>query len=253
MLERIKLTDIRSHCLAHAPNEAGGYINTDGVFVPLVNLSSRPTEAFRFDIPDEKAIAVIHSHPGGPFSPSEMDQRQQRASGIPWGIFAFKDDREEFFWFGDEAPIPPLIGRGFRNYVTDCYAAMRDLYRQECYVTLPAFFHDWNWWKTGQQLIEAQYVDAGFKRIPDSQIRPGDVVLISIRSSTPNHTAVWIGDGLIYHHSSSRLTDSDPKSLSRVESAGPWMPHISAVLRHENSAVARAPWPLIRQKLQAGH
>lgn len=252
MLDKIKPTKFTEYLRSHAPFEAGGYIGPDGEFYPLRNRALNPSETFRFDHVPSEAIALIHSHPDGPFAPSEMDQMQQAAMDIPWGILAFKGRREEFFWFGDTAPMPPLVGRGFRHYVTDCYAGIRDLYRTCCDITLPNFPRAWDWWNEGEQLFERGFASAGFYQVPQGDARPGDVVLMSIKSHTPNHGAVWLGDSLIYHHLSSK-TESEPSHLAAIEPDGRWTPYISLVLRHEDSRVARTSWPLVRQKLSAGY
>ena len=250
MLDRINLTNIIAYCRACAPDEAGGYIGPDGNFYPLRNKALNPSETFRFDHVPEDAIALIHSHPGGPFAPSEMDQMQQAAMDIPWGIVAFTDDRTEIFWFGDTAPMEPLNNRGFRHYVTDCYAGVRDLYRTHCGVVLPNFPRSWDWWSHGQHLFLHGFEKAGFHEVARSDVREGDVLLMSIKSATPNHSAVWIGKSLIYHHMSSR-TESEPSNRAVVESDGRWIPFISMVLRHENGGIARTPWALVREKLSS--
>lgn len=230
--------ELIKYCRDAAPNEAGGYIDTSGTFHPLHNASLTPREAFYFpDIPPD-AAAVVHSHPGGPFAPSIGDQVQQIAMDIPWLIVAFKDDRTECFWFGDTAPIPPLVGRGFRHYVTDCYSACRDYYRVVCGLELPQFTRRWEWWEQGQTLYMDGFSVAGFREIPTDQLAPGDAVLMQIHAKTPNHAAIWLGDGLIYHHTSAR-SESVPGRLATVENVGRYSRHITAALRHDHSGIVR--------------
>jgi cell wall-associated NlpC family hydrolase len=241
------LTRAVDYCKRLAPLEAGGYIDRNGGFVPLQNLHPVPTEHFHFPHIPTDAQAIVHSHPGGPFAPSELDQRQQIAFDIPWVIIAFDSERTEVFTFGDSAPVPPLVGRGFRHYVTDCYAGMRDLYRVKLGVELPHFPRVWQWWERGGAMLADGFTQAGFSIVSDPM--PGDVLLCSLWSKTPNHCAVWLGDGLIYHHLSS-TKESAPDRLSTVEAAGRWFPYISTVVRHADDRVARASWSDIRRQLQ---
>lgn len=244
------MSDVIDYFKAKAPNEAGGYIDAQGVFHPLDNIADNPSSHFHFaSVPDD-AIKLVHSHPNGPFAPSEMDQRQQIAMAVPWQIVAWQGDRTEVFEFGDEAPIPPLIGRGFRHYVTDCYAACRDMYRTKCDVLLPHFPREWEWWRHDKRLLSEGFAEAGFHAIEHRDILPGDAMLMCVRADTPNHSAVYMGDGWIYHHMSGR-TESAPDRVACMDYLGRWQPYVTTVLRHEDNRITRTPWQAIRQELQA--
>lgn len=230
---------IEYYCKSKAPYEAGGYVSTSGEFVPCENVHHDPVNYFRFaDVPSD-ATAIIHSHPGGPFCPTEADQRAQMAWGIPWAIVAFDDVRTELFWFGDEVEPLPLVGRGFRHYVADCYRAIRDAYKFECGLELGEWPREWRWWLSGAALYEHGFPLEGFREIPLSDVRAGDAVLMSLRSKTPNHAALWLGAGLIYHHMSGK-TESEPGRLSTVEYAGRYQPYIVKALRNDDSRIDRA-------------
>lgn len=249
MLGATEFIKIARHCRKHAPYEAGGYIDVTGCFfVPMYNRCDDPTQGFEFVGVPDNASAIVHSHPYGPFYPSLMDQQQQIAIDVPWIIYAFDDKREEFFTFGDTAPIPPLVGRGYRYAVTDCYSASRDLYRVHCGVTLPHFPREWEWWCNGGNMLAQGYADAGFREVSKRDMTEGDALLLRIRSDVVNHAAVYVGDGLIYHHLSS-TKESDPSRLAVVEGIGRWLPFIDGVVRHADSRIKGATWPVIRKKL----
>lgn len=198
-------------------------------------------------IPDD-AKAVFHSHPGGPFAPSGMDMQYQYASALPHGIAAFSDTRGEMFWFGDETPIPPLIGRAFRHGVTDCYELIRHVWRLLWNIELPYIPREWKWWKDGQSLYNSGFKDAGFCEIPFSEVLPGDCIMFSIGSKVVNHAAVWLGDGLILHHLSSRVA-YDPFRLSTVEHYGEYGRFISKAVRYENGCIDRTACQKIRKEI----
>ena len=123
------------------------------------------------------------------------------------------------------------MGRGFRHGVTDCYSLIRDYYRLERDVVLPEFPRDWEWWCNEQDLYRDGFGKAGFERLVDVDLRPGDVFLAQIRSGVPNHGGVYLGDGLALHHLAARLP-VDATRLSRREPIDRWMKFISHWLRY---------------------
>ncbi|AHJ10718.1 tail assembly protein [Rhizobium phage vB_RglS_P106B] len=234
--------EIMKYCKSHAPNEACGFINSSNEFVPIKNISSEPEKAFKMkkgSVPDD-AKALVHSHPGGPFCPSEADMQQQIVTDIPWGICCFNERHQETFWFGDNVPMPPLIGRGFRHGVTDCYALIRDFYRAIHDIVLPEFPRNWEWWENNKTLYEDGFESAGFHSVNINEILPGDVFLATIpKSTTPNHGGIYLGDGLILHHCAARQPYA-PDRLSVVDPAVRWMSYVTKVLRHEDDTISRA-------------
>ena len=221
--------------------ETGGYISADRKFVPVRNTSTIPTEEYlpsQHEIPDD-ALAFVHSHQGGPFYPSETDMQQQIATGIPWGIAAFDDNYSEVFWLGNDVPRAPLVGRGFRHGVTDCYSLIRDFYKEIHGIELPEYPRDWEWWQQKKSLYLDGFKAAGFREIPVDEILPGDVFLATIKADSPNHAGVFLGNGLILHHSAGRF-GCDPSRLSTVEPANRLFHFLTKVLRHENNNIDRA-------------
>jgi cell wall-associated NlpC family hydrolase len=211
---------------------AGGEV----VFLP--NVSDDPVNEFRINEIPDNTQAVFHSHPGGPFYPTVMDMRQQIAMDIPWGIAAFSDRHSEVFWFGSDAPKQPLVGRGFRHGVSDCYSLVQDFYKEIHGLDIMDVPRDWEWWNNEESLYENLFQKAGFSPINSAEILPGDAFLATIRSKTPNHAGVYLGDGLILHHTCGR-DGYDPFRLSTVEPAARWFNFLSKVVRHENTQIDR--------------
>ena len=226
--------------------EICGYVMADGRFSKRVNTSDDPANSFRIrgKLPKD-AVAIVHSHPGGPFYPSAADMAQQRATALPWGIVSFSDRHEEVFWFGDEVPTPPLVGRGFRHGVTDCYSLVRDFYREQHGITLKEFPRDWEWWNNDEHLYLRGFEEAGFVEIDKNSILPGDLFMATIRSKTINHAGVYLGNGLILHHTCGR-DGYDPFRLSTVEPAARWLNFVTKVIRYENGDIDRTPGQGVR-------
>ena len=231
---------IQEDALKRFPEESCGAVTPDG-FVPLPNASPAPLISFDCSGAcaelqrDGKLLAVVHSHPNGPEGPSRWDMQFAATMEVPWGLVALEKDRvgEVFFW-GDQLPVPPLEGRGFRHGPSgtdgkgDCYALIRDWYRVERQIDLPDFPRSDLWWeeKDGpNDLYRDNFAAAGFRQIEPIAPQPGDVILCSIRSRVPNHGAVYLGNGLMIHHLHRRL--------SQIVPVGPWQKMIRMWLRRE--------------------
>lgn len=215
--------------------EGGGF-----EYLPVENLSDEPLTSFHIDERvvlkfRDRLASVIHSHPNGPDCPSESDMRQQLAYAIPFGIVSTDGVGcyEPFFW-GEGVPKEPLVGRGFRHGVTDCYGLVRDYYQEKCGITLKDYPRDWCWWEHGQRLYEDFLEVEGFVRIEQRDVREHDGFLAQLRSSTPNHAGVYVGGNLILHH----LTSSkpyDPSRVARRDPVGSWSKFICGFwVRHRS-------------------
>src|SRR5262245_28900395 len=170
----------KAHVAEAYPDEAAGIV-IDGEYQPLDNHSPTPGKDVVLD--DEALLRVaqadvfFHSHPDGIGCPSESDMRYQRQLGIPFVVMVWP--LYDVFWWGDTLTPAPLLGRGFRHGVHDCYSLLRDYYatvRQQPLIDQP---RGWNWWDqrdgTGQDLYRDYFDDAGFVKIPVNEAtEPGD-------------------------------------------------------------------------------
>lgn len=160
-------------------------------------------------------VAVCHSHPNELPKPSQADKVACEASGLAWHIVHVSIPE------GGETPMAtdivtvepsgyeaPLVGRVFSHGILDCYALVRDYYKREMDIELPDFERRDEWWKRGDTLYEDNFRACGFESIT-GPIQPGDAILMQIRSPTPNHAAIYIGDGKILHHFYGRLSSRD--------------------------------------------
>lgn len=235
------IADAKKHALECFPEESCGLV-VNGVYVPERNISPDPTKKFAIDpgrYPLSGLEALIHSHPGqgtsqNPLCPSAADMNAQMAMAKPWGIIPVVGDwAGDPLWFGDQVPIAPLIGRPFVSGVHDCYAGVRDLYRLDYGITLKNYARDYLWWyKKGENLLEDNFADAGFIEVPTSQIQPGDVILMALRSDHPtSHCGVYLAGGLIFHHLIGRL--------SRREPIHGWMRFVRRVVRYADGLPSR--------------
>ena len=240
-------TAAAAHAERHPDVEAAGLV-VDGrrgpVYRAVANVHETPATAFRVD-PETLAEAadagvlraVVHSHVGPAawaWVPSEADMRAQEALGVPWGLVVVDGgSASRPVWFGDQAPVPPLLGRPFRWGVTDCYALVRDWFRLHRPTrTPPSMPRAWGWWERpedGPDPFLAHAEAAGFTATADAP-RCGDIVLLRLRPDAVSHCAVVVRDGVLAHHPGAR-TPYAPAMLSREEPLARWAPYIQATLR----------------------
>lgn len=215
---------IKDHAIEQFPRESCGVIvihKGKEVYLPCRNIADSATEHFAIDPHDYIAaeeigeiVGIVHSHPNVPARPSEADKVMCEASGLPWYIVNVQRSdagnlhTSEVFRFEPTGYKAPLIGRPFHHGVLDCYSLVKDWYAENYGVALPHFERRDNWWNNGQKLYLDNYERAGFEPIKGA-IQFGDVILMQIRSPTPNHAAVYIGDGQIVHHQAGRLSSRD--------------------------------------------
>ena len=137
--------------------------------------------------------------------------------------FMSPEDREEmnrlkkpFVYLGStkdisEAYLPDryverhqYVGRPFLHGIFDCYTLVRDFYRREWGLWLPANIQrTYGWWENGENL----YVDGapkyGFRTADD--VRRHDLIVMKF-GPVPNHGAIYLGDGKILHHVGGRFS-----------------------------------------------
>ena len=154
-------------------------------------------------------IAVIHSHPVTPPSPSQADKVSCEQSGLKWHIV---NPKTEMWGYCEPTGYkPPLIGRQWVWGVTDCWSLVRDYYKEQHNIQLL----DYERPTTPQDFLDnplfEQYAErTGFRQLnKDEKLQKGDVLLMSILHPTLNHVAIFLGDEIL-HHLADRLSTREP-------------------------------------------
>jgi proteasome lid subunit RPN8/RPN11 len=236
MIEIKNYNDFKEHIISCYPQEGCGFV-VDGMFIPVENIAEDPSNLFQIDLEESKKYegtdyAVIHSHTMlkwditfDPRTPSYEDMLSQEATDVPFGIVHCDGENiTDILWFGVDE-IPPLINRDYISNVQDCFALARDYYRLNYNITFgtqprPADWQEWN-----PYTILQRYQDLGFYEIKIDDILPGDALLYSIASRTPNHIGIVTSKETFLHHLHNRKSCED--------SIAKWKRQFSKALRHK--------------------
>lgn len=209
---------VADHANLEYPREACGLVVVQrgrARYWPCANRAEKPEDYFDLDPADfaraEDAgtvVAIVHSHPDGNPEPSMADRVACERTGLPWHILAWP--RGAWAYLEPCGYQAPLEGRVFIHGLTDCYALVRDWFAAQG-VQLPDFDREDNWWDKGQNLYIDHYAECGFAPVYDeAPPQVGDIILMQVRSTVPNHAAVCVGDNLIIHHLPRRLSCVEP-------------------------------------------
>lgn len=228
-----------AHARAEYPREACGLVvvrKGKEVYLPCRNIGVG-TDNFMLHPEDYAAaeqdgdiIAVFHSHPNLPPTPSQADRVACESSGLVWYIVSIPNETWERI--APSGYVAPLVGREWSHGVLDCYALVRDWFKQERGIELQNFERHDQWWQHGQNLYLDNFEKAGFRVIPESELIAGDCFIMQIMSPVPNHAAVYLGDNIMLHHIQGRLSTRDIWG-------GYWRKHTVKIVRYENDLSAR--------------
>lgn len=240
----LNFSDVRDHVLKNFPNESGGIVTTDNMFVPLENLAENPELDCKFDskvfLKYKNIKALLHSHIMkdkpliDPRTPSPQDLKTQINTGLECCIVVTDGKEvEEPVWWGDPNHRPDLYERDFIHGIQDCLAFVRDWQYQKRKILMPGFAYAPHWSQNGQDYISENYREWGWQDVPFDRTMQnmiyGDLILFKIQSNVVNHLGVYTGNGKVEHHLTARL----PKSEDLLR----WIKHgsVDKVIRKVNT------------------
>lgn len=216
-------TQILNHATSCGEAECCGFVIDNKTYLPCKNISHTPTETFEISSDDwikaeqkGEITAIVHSHPDGLPILSEADQFYQQQTGLDWWLVC--DNKIHKFRY-----IKPLLGREFKHGEIDCLTLVRDAYMLTG-INLPNYERQDDWWHNGQNLYLELLPKNEFEQVKD--IQEGDVILVCLGSTTPNHAAIYIGNQFILHHCPNRLSKRDLYD-------GFWLKYTHSIWRHK--------------------
>lgn len=215
-------TQILNHADSCGEAECCGFVINNEIYIPCKNISSDPKNYFEIS-PDDwitaeqqgVITAIVHSHPNGLPILSEADQFYQQQTEIDWWLVC----NNEIYKF---RYIKPLIGREFDHGQTDCLTLVRDAYMLAG-INLPDYERQDNWWRNGLNMYLDLLPQNGFERVDEPQA--GDIILVCLGSSVPNHAAIYVDNQYILHHCPKRLSKRDLYG-------GFWIKYTHSIWRH---------------------
>lgn len=170
-------------------------------------------------------IAVIHSHAYGSSSPSEADKVSCSRLNYKWYIVSCLNG--EWSELEPNAYKAPLVGREWCHGILDCYALVKDYYKEVLNIDLIDYDRDFDWWHKGFDLIEKNYKLAGFVDVGINCISEHDLLLMQIQSPVINHCGIFLKNSQFLHHTYKRLS-------SRDVYGGYWLKNTVRVVRHRS-------------------
>lgn len=212
-------TNILNAAQAHAdacyPNESCGLVIQQGrklIYVGVTNDHPDPRNFFTISAKNMEAaralgeiVRVIHSHPDCSGAViSDMDEVIMNELEIPFGILNWP-----FTEYNEYQPFAvPLLGRPFVLGSQDCYGLIMDWHKQFD-IHLTDFRLPRPWWEEedGPNLYVDNYEAVGFQLV--EQMTPGDMVVMQIQASKPNHAGILLPDGYMLHHLYGQLSCRD--------------------------------------------
>jgi cell wall-associated NlpC family hydrolase len=120
----------------------------------------------------------------------------------------------------------PYLGRPYCAGVFDCYSLVRDFYKREFQIDLGQYPYVLEDGRMGHTLFVEKYEKEGFEKLVRQEPKRGDVFILQMNASGPNHVAVYLGDEIILHHAIGRLSRRDVYG-------GYWAKHTTHHLRHK--------------------
>jgi proteasome lid subunit RPN8/RPN11 len=223
-----------AHARRESPREACAILITESEIETLVICRNIATEKDQFIIHHEdyataedrgEVLAIIHSHPNESPHPSEADRVSCSNLAIKWYIVGTITG--EWFELFPDSYKAPLIGRNWCHGVLDCFSIVRDYYKEKLNIEIPDFQRTNEWWLKNENLYQDNFSKAGFIQVPFDSLQEHDVILMRLKSKVPNHGAVYLGEGIMLHHTYKKLS-------GRAVYGGYWQKNTAMIVRHRD-------------------
>ena len=213
--------EIKDAALKHArkehPRESVGVVHVvkgRNKYYPCSNIAETADEHFVLDPEDYlraeqkgEITAIIHSHPISNHHPSAADLVACEKTQLPWFIV---NPATELWGHCEPSGYElPYVGRPFFHGVIDCYTLWQDFYKKEFNINMGEYNRRDQWWEKGENMYLDNYKKEGMREIDPDSLQYGDILLMNLESTVPNHAAIYLGEMIILHHVQGRLSSRD--------------------------------------------
>ena len=216
------------HAKKDAPHEACGLVAVykgKEKYFPCKNLAEDLQDQFILD-PDDwinaedqgEIVAVFHSHPNHPPTPSQADLASCEYLDLPFYIVT--PETSDWYYFEPSGYRKNLIGREWKWQIQDCWSLIEDWFKEKKGIKLK----HWDRPKSPKEfsrkpLFEHGLPLTGFVELhKDDDLEIGDVLLMDTTNTGKlDHVALYIGDQTILQHCVKRLSSRELYDQNWIE------------------------------------
>lgn len=148
----------------------------------------------------EKNVAVIYKKNDSEiYNLSEAERYEINSNRLIGITIGSSLDMSEVYFPDRYFENAPLENRPYIYGIFDCLTLLKDYYRRNFNILLPANLQrNWEWWNNGDNL----YIDnaAKYNFFSVKEIQKHDMIVMKINSQVPNHAGVYLGDNKFMHH-----------------------------------------------------
>ena len=151
-------------------------------------------------------VGVFHSHPNCSPKPSKTDLISCNYLDLPFYIV--NPSLNEWHYMEPTGYKQPLIGRSWKWGTSDCWTLVIDYFAEKG-LTIK------NWTRPNKPediltngILERIIPESGFKIVED-EMQVGDLLLMKFVGPDPDHVSVYIGEQMVVHHLSGKLSSRD--------------------------------------------
>lgn len=198
---------------------------------PTANAAENREEHFQI-LPQEllrakntgNLLAVYHSHWDRPAIPSEADISNSEEIGLPFYIYSLLDQRLVCYVPSTLEKLS-VVDRPYLPLVYNCMTLCIDYYEKTLGIPMTKLETDYSETFVMSRKLMDYAKSNGFVRMGDP--RPGDIVVMNLNNSVPDHTGIYLEHGDLFHHLLERRSE-------RTVYGGIWAKATCYFLRHSS-------------------
>lgn len=190
------------------PNTIINECETSGGYGYLHNNAGKPVFSTELDI--SKAVGIIQVDRSSNLDVPDSIRQEMNLKNLPYTIIGKDKDHAKSYLPDRYFERVEYENRVYVYGILDCYTLIRDWYRNNHNVWIPANIdRAFGWWQNGRNLYVDMYEQYGFVQVYE-KINIGDVLIFRFDNGMPSHSAIYIGQGNMLHHMIGRFSCVEP-------------------------------------------